>query len=157
MIVPAQETDGPVILAITAAAGVFTAEEVATVAKLWAEYAQRGETGSGYAFRVYREGEAVLGYTCHGPHDLTRATFDLYWIATAQAARRNGVGRALMANVETEVRSHGGRHIIVETSGLPTYKPTRDFYLSCGYEWEATVRDFYDEGDDLVLFTKRLI
>jgi ribosomal protein S18 acetylase RimI-like enzyme len=152
----AQEADGPQILAITAEAGVFNSEEVATVEKLWAEYLQCGEGPSGYAFRVYREGETVLGYTCHGPHDLTQGAFDLFWIATAQAARRKGVGRALMANVEKEVRQSGGRLIVVETSGTPAYKPTRDFYLSCGYEWEATIHDFYDAGDDLVFFTKHL-
>lgn len=157
MISPARNTDGAAILAMTAESGVFTAEEVATVEELWTAYVQHGETASGYAFRVYREGEAVLGYTCHGPHGLTNGTFDLYWIATAQAARRKGVGRALMTNVEDEVRRGGGRLLVVETSGTPAYEPTRAFYLSCSYEWEATIRDFYDVGDDLVLFTKRLL
>lgn len=156
MIVPASESDGASIVAITAEAGVFTAQEVATVEELWAEYRRHGEKVSGYAFRVYREGETVLGYTCHGPHDLAKGVYDLYWIATAQAARRKGVGRALMANAEEEVRRSGGRLILVETSGTPAYKPTRDFYLSCGYEWEATIRDFYDIGDDLVFFTKQV-
>jgi GNAT superfamily N-acetyltransferase len=157
MIEPAKEPDGPAILAITAEAGVFSAEEVATVEELWTEYLQYGEAASGYAFRVYREGETVLGYTCHGPRDLTEGTYDIYWIATAQAARRKGVGRALMTAVEDEVRSSGGRLIVLETSGTPAYKPTRDFHLSCGYGWEATIRDFYHPGDDLVIFTKHLL
>jgi len=156
MIGPAQESDGPAILSITASAGVFTAEEVVVVEELWNEYLQRGEAASGYAFRVYREGDQVLGYSCHGPRDLTEGTYDLYWIASAPAARRKGVGRALLAAVEDEVRRAGGRLIVVETSGAPAYKPTRDFYLSCAYEWEATIRDFYHPGDDLVIFTKRV-
>ena len=156
MIGPASESDGPQIVEVTATAGVFSPAEVDCVRELWSEYRERGEAASGYAFRVYREGEVLLGYSCHGPRDLTEGTFDLYWIATAPAARRKGVGRALLAAVEDEVRQAGGRLIVVETSGTPAYKPTRDFYLSCDYEWEATIRDFYHPGDDLVIFTKHL-
>jgi GNAT superfamily N-acetyltransferase len=156
MITPAQEADGPQLLAITASAGVFTAEEITTVEELWNEYLVRGERASGYTFRVYREGDTVLGYTCYGPRDLAKGAYDLYWIATAPAARHKGVGRALIAHVEEEVLYSGGRLILVETSGTPAYQPTRDFYLSCRYAWEATIHDFYDVGDDLVIFSKYL-
>jgi len=133
---------------------VFTDEEVDTVRELWADYLQRGETD--YAFRVYREGERVLGFSCHGRRALTEGTYDLFWIATDIAARRKGVGRALLAQVEEEIREAGGRLIVVETSGTPEYEPTRQFYRSCGYQAEATIQDFYAPGDDLVIFTKRL-
>jgi len=97
-----------------------------------------------------------LGYTCHGPRDLAKGAYDLYWIATAPAARHKGVGRALIAHLEEEVICSGGRLILVETSSTPAYQPTREFYISCGYHWEATIRDLYAEGDDLVIFSKHL-
>jgi len=150
----ARPADGPQILAIAAGAGVFTPEEVATVRELWKDYLRNGEAS--YAFRVYREGEKVLGFSCHGRHDLTERTYDLYWIATDPSARRRGVGRALLRRVEEEVRQAGGRLLVVETSGTPAYAPTRAFYRSCGYELEAVVHDFYHAGDDLVIFTKHL-
>ncbi len=150
----ARPGDGPQILAIAANAGVFTPEEVATVRELWEDYLRNGEAA--YSFRVCREGEKVLGFSCHGRHDLTERTFDLYWIATDPSARRRGVGRALLRRVEEEVRQAGGRLIVVETSGTPAYAPTRAFYRSCGYELEATIHDFYHTGDDLVIFTKHL-
>lgn len=154
MIQPAVESDGPQIIAIAAGAGVFSTEEVATVQELWEDYLRHGDAN--YAFRVYRDGERVLGFSCHGRRDLTVGTYDLYWIATDMAARRRGVGRALLAHVEEEIRQAGGRLIVVETSGTPAYEPTREFYRSCGYQAEATIRDFYKPGDDLVIFTKRL-
>ena len=46
--------------------------------------------------------------------------------------------------------------LIAETSGTPHYEPTRKFYLSMGYAIEATIKDFYMLGDDLVIFIKRL-
>ncbi len=150
----ARPSDGPRILAIAAGSGVFTPEEVATVRELWEDYLRRGEVA--YSFRVCREGEKVLGFSCHGRHDLTERTYDLYWIATDPSARRRGVGRALLRRVEEEVRQAGGRLIVVETSGTPAYASTRAFYRSCGYEIEATIHDFYHSGDDLVIFTKHL-
>ena len=45
--------------------------------------------------------------------------------------------------------------IIAETSGTASYEATRKFYLDTGYKMEATIRDFYIEGDDLAIFIKR--
>jgi hypothetical protein len=33
---------------------------------------------------------------------------------------------------------------------------TRRFYLKYGYELTGTVREFYADGDDMVIFRKRL-
>ena len=66
------------------------------------------------------------------------------------------MGRGLLAATEEAVRKQGGRLLIVETSGLPKYEPTRTFYHATGYTLEATLKDFYSDGDDLVIFTKRL-
>jgi ribosomal protein S18 acetylase RimI-like enzyme len=87
---------------------------------------------------------------------LTEGAYDLYWIAVNPKVRRGGVGRALLAATEVAIRNLGGRLLIVETSGLPVYEPTRGFYLATGYTLEATLKDFYKDGDDLVIFTKHL-
>jgi len=51
----------------------------------------------------------------------------------------------------------GGRLFLIETSSLPIYDPTRRFYLKHGYEQAATIGDFYTDGDDQVIFRKRLL
>lgn len=155
---PARATDGPSILYIADAISIFTRIDRECVAELWDSYLDKGEAASGYAFRVYRDDEGrVLGFACFGPHPLTEGTFDLYWIAVDPEARRRGVGRALLSQVETEVKARGGRLLVIETSGLPSYAPTRQFYESCGYRCEAVIRDFYAFGDDLVIFVKELV
>lgn len=126
------------------------------VEELWNEYRDKGAEASGYNFLVYRAGGRVLGYACFGPHPLTQGTFDLYWIAVDPTARRRGVGRALLSQVEAEVRARAGRLLLIETSGTPEYAPTRRFYVSCGYPCIATIPDFYAPGDDLLFFCKRL-
>lgn len=155
MIITAIEADGPQIRDIAARAGVFSQEEVECVADLWEEYLTTGPVVGGYNFLVDRDQDRVLGFACYGPRDLTSGVFDLYWIAVDSSTHRNGVGRKLLNATEEAVRQAGGRMLIAETSGTPHYEPTRKFYLGMEYAIEATIRDFYTEGDDLVIFVKR--
>lgn len=156
MISPATEADKSQITDITARAGVFNQEEIDSVPEMFSEYLRYGAGASGYHFLIYREGEQVLGYAIYGFRDLTDGVYDLYWIAVDPDARRKGVGSQLLTVCEDAIREAGGRMVIVETSGTPLYEPTRKFYSSMGYQNEATIRDFYAPGDDLVIFIKRL-
>lgn len=52
--------------------------------------------------------------------------------------------------------AQGARMLLVETSGLTSFKQTRTLYTKCGYEEEARIRDFYVAGDDKVVFCKVL-
>ena len=62
----------------------------------------------------------------------------------------------MLRRVEEDLRAGGGRLLLVETSALPQYDRTRAFYVKCGYEEEARIRDYWAEGDDLVVFRKAL-
>ena len=59
-------------------------------------------------------------------------------------------------HVEKEIRRQHGRILLVETSSLPHYDLTRQFYRKLDYEQDAVVRDYYSDGDDMVIFRKRL-
>jgi ribosomal protein S18 acetylase RimI-like enzyme len=156
MISVPSEKDGAQIHAISANTTVFNQEEVKCVDELWEEYLVQGPERSGYYFLVDKEDERVLGYACYGPRALTDRTYDLYWIAVNPDTRRGGVGRRLLAASEEAVRNLDGRLLVLETSGLPAYDSTRKFYLATGYTQEAILKDFYSDGDDLVIFTKHL-
>jgi ribosomal protein S18 acetylase RimI-like enzyme len=155
MIIAATEADGPQIIDIAARVGFFNQEEVQCVADLWEDYLTTGPVVGGYNFIVDREDDRVLGFACYGPRDLTSGVFDLYWIAVDSKTHRSGIGRRLLTATEEAVRQAGGRMLIAETSGTPHYEPTRKFYLGMGYALEATIKDFYVEGDDLAIFIKR--
>jgi GNAT superfamily N-acetyltransferase len=156
MILVATKDDGRQIHNINANTTVFSQGEVECVDELWGEYQAQGPERGGYYFIVDKEDERVRGYACYGPRALTDRTYDLYWIAVDPGARGGGIGKKLLAATEEAVRKLGGRLLIVETSGLPKYEPTRAFYLATSYLLEATLKDFYSDGDDLVIFTKRL-
>jgi ribosomal protein S18 acetylase RimI-like enzyme len=98
----------------------------------------------------------VRAYACWGPVPLTKGTYDLYWIATHPGARGRGFGNALMDYVERKVLEHSGRLLAVETSSKESYERTIAFYRRLGYEEVSRIRDFYDVGDDRLIFVKKL-
>lgn len=68
----------------------------------------------------------------------------------------HGRGAALLRHAETLSTGAGARLVVVRTSGTSQYDGSRAFYRRCGYSQVAVVPDYWAEGDDLVIFTKRL-
>ncbi|MCC6126317.1 MAG: GNAT family N-acetyltransferase [Pirellulales bacterium] len=111
---------------------------------------------SGYHFVFAERDGQVLGYTCYGPIALTAASYDLYWIAVDQAHQGQKIGIILLAKTEELILASGGRQVYIETSNRGQYASTRGFYLHCGYREAAVLPDFYDRGDDKVIYEKVL-
>ena len=149
----ATHKDKPRILEITDAVDIFTSVERDCVEELWDAYQYMDEAG-GYVFLIYRDDGHALGYACFGRHSLTDGAFDLYWIAVDPAAQGRGIGRALLARVEAEIRYRNGYLVVVETSSAPPYAAARQLYQSSGYQCEAVIHDFYGRGDHLQVFVK---
>jgi ribosomal protein S18 acetylase RimI-like enzyme len=152
---PTRQDEADQVAKVAHETGVFNGEEIAAVEELIQDYLAKGEA-SCYRFLSYRLNGQVAGFACYGRRSLTRGTFDLFWISTAPGVQRRGVGAELLYQVEQNIRSLGGRLVMVETSGRPEYEPARCFYDSHGYRREAVIADFYDEDDSLVLYSKKL-
>src|SRR5436190_18869799 len=67
--------------------------------------------------------EHVVGYVCHGHNPVTDAVYDLYWIAVDPSARRQGIGRRLIAYAEDRVRALHGRGSVMAPSMRPEDEP----------------------------------
>jgi ribosomal protein S18 acetylase RimI-like enzyme len=132
----------------------FNDEEVAVAMELVDETIDA--PGRDYDVLVCEEAERILGYVCFGRTPMTDGTYDLYWIATHRAARGRGVARRLVAAMEAELIEKGARVVRVETSQLEAYGAARAFYERLAYVEVGRIRDFYRDGDDLVIFSKRL-
>ncbi|REL28360.1 N-acetyltransferase [Thalassotalea euphylliae] len=102
-----------------------------------------------------KQGE-VVGVAYSAPEQMTAGTWNLLMIAVAKSHQGQGVGSQLMFATETKLRSMQTRILLVETSSLPAYELTRRFYPKLGYQKIATVPDYYDKGDDKVIFWKSL-
>jgi len=156
MIRPLSAADRAPVVALIKATGFFRPEEIRVAEEILDVYlAQPGQRDYG-AVVIEDEGGAVAGYMTYGPTPLTQGTFDLYWMAVAPLAQGRGFGKSLVAWLEERVRRDGGRMILIETSSTPQYDPTRRFYRSLLYTEVARVPDFYQPGDDRVIFAKRL-
>jgi GNAT superfamily N-acetyltransferase len=145
------------VLAVARRTGVFTSEEIDTVGELFDGYLAGPQT-SGYNFVSARAGgsDTLLGFACWGPTSLSRGAADLYWIATDPSAQGQGVAAALFGAVESAVRAAGRWLIVIWTSSRPEYAPARAFYQRVGAELAVRLTDFYDRGDDLCVFVRRL-
>ena len=131
----------------------FTADEKIVAAEL----IDAGIAGSvDYDVRVACSEGRVVGYICFGPTPMTEGTYDLYWIASDPQVRGQGVGAALVRAMEAELRGRGARVIRVETSATEAYGATRGFYAALEYVEECRFRDFYKEGEDLVILSRRV-
>lgn len=148
-------SDPDVIRDIVSATGFFSEAEVDIAVELASERLARG-AASGYHFVFADRSGDTIGYTCYGEIPCTVGSYDLYWIAVSPAEHGRGVGTTLMDQTETRVRKAGGRIIFIETSGRELYASTQRFYEKCGYSLEVRVRDFYAEGDDKLIYSKRL-
>jgi ribosomal protein S18 acetylase RimI-like enzyme len=62
----------------------------------------------------------------------------------------------MMQYLEDELKKEGHRVLIVETSGTADFELTRRFYEKLDYSKEAVIRDFWSEGDDKIIYWKKL-
>ena len=133
--------------------GFFHNEEVAVALELVDDALQKADQQD-YFFGLADIGNALAGFVCYGQRPLTEATYDLYWVCVDASLHNRGIGKVLMEWAEERIQKRGCRAVIVETSGRPIYEPTREFYKRIGYLQEARIKDFYENGDDLVIYTK---
>jgi GNAT superfamily N-acetyltransferase len=133
----------------------FYDHEVEVATELVAERLEQGES-SGYYFVFAEESGVPVAYSCFGPITMSKTCFDLYWIVTHNDYRGKGIGRKLLEETYRLAKNMGCKIIIAETSGLDHYEPTRAFYLSNNFVNEARIKNFYDEGDDKLYYTKRI-
>lgn len=96
----------------------------------------------------------ALGYCA--PEKLTNGTFNLYAIAVRKEYQGKGIGAEMMKYIEKLLAENGKRVLIVETSSHENFTLTRKFYHKIGYKQQAIITDFWDEGEDKVIFLKKL-
>lgn len=151
---PLQTSDVQPLRQLLIETGVFNSEEINIALELMHVVLDRQDQKD-YIIRVYDDGE-VLGYYCVGPTPATSGTYDMYWIATKPSVHGKGIGKTLIAHAEELIQLLGGTLVIAETSSTGRYEKTRAFYQKAGYEEIARIRDYYRQGDSLVVYGKYL-
>ncbi len=97
---------------------------------------------------------SAIGYCA--PEKLTNGTYNLYAIAVRKELQGKGIGRKMMNFIEELLKDNSKRILIVETSSDDQYRLTRKFYTDLHYRQEAVIKDFWNEGEDKIVFLKKL-
>jgi ribosomal protein S18 acetylase RimI-like enzyme len=155
MIRPVAAADIPTLLDLTHATGVFKPHEIDALKEVLHDYFAHNLQADHVAVIAEKDG-VIQGYAYYAPAAMTDRTWYLYWIAVRSDIQARGVGTKLLLHTEEDIRRRNGRVLFIETSSLPHYDKTRSFYLKNGYEVTGTLRDYYCDGDDMVVFRKRL-
>jgi ribosomal protein S18 acetylase RimI-like enzyme len=154
MIRPTTPADTPALTALTAATGVFKPHEVQALDEVLSDYHATNRENGHISVTDERDGQ-IVGYAYYAPAAMTDRTWYLYWIAVSKSTQAKGIGGDLLRHVENDIRRLGGRVLFIETSSLPSYELTRKFYLKHKYEVTGVLREYYADGDDMVVFRKK--
>jgi ribosomal protein S18 acetylase RimI-like enzyme len=142
--------DQPGLKAVIDAIGLFPSE---MLDGMLAPYLAR-DFSEGFWLTLDEGGPVGVAYC--GPERMAPGAWNLWLIAVHPDRQRRGHGTALLREVERALAMRGERILLIETSGLPEFAPTRAFYGTCGFTEEARIRDFYQDGEDKVVFRKAL-
>ena len=154
MIRTATPKDSAAVIDLVVAADMFSVDDAWLVEGMLADYFD-GNNDDGHVCVIDDEG-APLGVAYYQPKSAADRVWDLTMIAVQPNRQGQGRGTTMLQHVEEDLRARDQRLLLVETSSLPQYDRTRAFYVKCGYEEEARIRDYWESGDDLIVFRKAL-
>ena len=138
------------VAAILDATGLFPSELLPDMAEPFLS------SSADHLWLVICDQDAVVGFAYTEPERMTDRTYNLLAIAVAPDRQNHGIGKRLVQALLSQLAQRCGRILIVETSSLAEFAATRAFYRGLGFACEATIRDFYAQGEDKVVFWKSI-
>src|SRR5438270_5395915 len=155
MIRPTLPADSPTLIELARATGVFKPLEITALGEVLDDYHATNHAQGHRAITFEQAGE-ILGFAYYAPAAMTDRSWYLYWIAVTRQTQARGIGGKLLKHVEEDIGASNGRILFIETSSLGHYDLTRKFYLKHHYQQAVVLPDFYADGDNLVVYSKRL-
>lgn len=148
-------TDIDTVREIVKSTGFFREDEIPVAVELVEEGFNKGKE-SGYEFIFMELDGITVAYSCFGLIPCSLLSYDLYWIVTHNNHRGQGLGSLLLKETEDRIQDLGGKAVYIETSSKDSYLPTQKFYVKNNYDLKARFEDFYDYGDDKLVYIKKL-
>ena len=161
MIRNAKSSDLPDLKRIAEGTGMFLGTELDSFLSEMTAYLSAVEGGEGRPAElvVATDGESetapVMGAAYFMPEVMAQGVMNLLFLGVLPAARKRGFGQALLDRFEQAVRERAARLAIIETASDDMFAPAWALYRKAGYDEEARVRDFFDDGLDKLVFRKR--
>lgn len=118
------------------------------------DYFNNPETQDIWFTYINNDKPVAIGYCV--PEKFTDGVYNLLAIGVSQEYQRKGIASEMMKHIEQIVKNKNGRLLIVETSTDDAQIGAIKFYKQIGYTQEAIIRDFWKEGEDKIVFWKKL-
>ncbi|MCR9154627.1 MAG: GNAT family N-acetyltransferase [Bacteroidetes bacterium] len=131
--------------------GLFPPEMLEEMMRAYFEDSDSGEIW----FSALLDNE-VVGFAYCAPEKFCDGTYNLLAIGIDPEKQGHGIGNKLIKHLEKSLQSAGARLLMVESSGSPDYDLSRRFYQRQNFELVATIADYWQEGEDKVIFTKKI-
>lgn len=147
----ARADDIPALQAIIRGIGLFTPEEADGFAGTLADHFAAPSEGHVWLLADDGQGAGYLAPEAAGP-----GVWNLLFLGVLPEARRQGVARALVAEVERRLRAEGARMLLIDTSTEPPMAAARALYEALGYERVGLIPDYWGPGDGKLTFRRAL-
>ncbi|MGK7889175.1 MAG: GNAT family N-acetyltransferase [Leptolyngbyaceae cyanobacterium] len=151
MIRPTIASDYNALIELAIASGLFEPEQTELLAEMLRS------PGEEDVWFTDDDGTDPVGVAYLAPEKMTHGTWTLYWIAVHPSRQRQGRGKAILNSIQQWLVERGDRILLVETAGSDDFDYVRQFYVDNGFEQEARIRDFYDNGVDKIIFRQSLM
>src|SRR5262245_1469931 len=153
---PTTPADVPLLVSLTAETGVFNDLEIKTLRGVFRDYYKSAYDEEGHRCFTAFGPDGPTGFVYLAPDEMAEGAWELWWIVVAKPHQGKGLGGEMLAFAEQFARSHGVRVITLDTSSLPQSVPTHNFYRKYGYAHVGTLAEYYRDGDDKLIFLKRI-
>lgn len=110
--------------------------------------------GGADVWLVAADDTGPIGFGMARAEELADRVWNILAIAIDPVAHGGGHGKALLAAMEVALTD--ARLIVIETTQLPEQAAARAMYAGAGYAQATGVPDFYSDGEDKVIFHKRV-
>lgn len=148
---PVNEADIDGLKNVLDSCGLFPSEYLD---EMISDYFNNSDTQDIWFTYIDNDRPVSLGYCV--PEKLTFGTYNLLAIGVLENSQRKGIANEMMNYIERKLKSKDGRILIVETSSDDEQVGARKLYEKNGYTQEAVIRDFWNDGEDKIVFWKKL-
>jgi len=98
----------------------------------------------------------IIGVTGYSIDRYETDNYWLSWFYIHKQYSRTGYGKQLLDFIIRKLKKKRKKRLFVNTSSYPFYEGALHFYLKCGFKIEAVIKDYYWNGEDQIILSKRL-
>ena len=155
---PMVRDDKEQLLAIAEESGLFTPEELELLLGDTLDAFLDGSLPEQHHVIVCRDAVSriPLGWSYFASDAYADNVWNVWWIGVRSDCYGTGISQVLLTEVETCIRTSGGRVIVIETSDGDMTSRARRFYTKSNYGERGCIPDFYGPGDAKLVFSKTL-